>query len=1790
MSIRRSDTRKAAVARSNTTRKPKTLQDVKQGIRTLYEPAGSDVPEVDIVFVPGLGADPINSWRSNINDFNWTSDKDGIVRDFPKSRVLLYLYESAWTGPLKVKQYLGNLASTLLHGLKINREKCPRRPIVFIGHSMGGLVIAKAITLADARRDQFPAMFETIAGCVFFGTPFGGALAAAAASFFALVGEKFDKANSSKLLDLMKPEDEGLRELKNDFMRLVGKLSQKIELFCFYEEQPTNFAQLAGLPSWIKTPKEIAKFVTRESATLSGNSEMGLACIHRDLVKFDGPKDERYQLVRSPLKTIIHGAQLVVKNRLNSTRNINHETITDVMEVLEGAQIQKKRKALGGKYAASSWLTKEQEYRDWLSTASPDYDITSPISPNSPADANAKGVDCLWIEGPEGRGKTNNMIAAIDEIEKMIMADLESPSGQAPTLLAYFFFEPTPDYSTAEDLLKSLLWQLVKQQGVLAPYAKHFVKKKAKEDASKSTPQLTVENMWQVLQDMLSDEFIGSRVYFVINNLHVLPEESDSTTKLMNLINSELMNINLPNQKRVPVRWLFTSRDKYVVREALKAPGVRLIDLEDEKYESQVQLELRKHAYLEVRKLSEEKKYNKAAAYFTSSLIGRRAQNTQWIDIACIHLKEIPENENELTVRHILEDMPQDLASLLERAWLQIFSSNIPDVERIHEMLRALVLTFEDPTEPELGVLTGLYPKEEEKKAGEKKDEEKSKLRQLVERCKPLLVVKRTGGSGTEVKICFMNVVVKSHLLANAEKLLGLSKEATAWQHGVLSLRSFSHLMERLNYPEPEPEPEPEPAEGKEGDDDDDADDASEDASEASDDDDGDDSDDDVEDLSEDDSEWDSDSEDEEMDPEKEKVRDVALAYMVKHWLHHASKATAEIAEDLSLEEEFWKPKSLIRRRWLIEYARLNPSAFEDIDLDRNLSALHVAASVGFSQLVVALIKHGHQDELSLRDTNDDTPLHLAAYFGRVNIVEELLNRGAVIDDGKEDGNDTPLHNAALQGNVTIMRKLINRGADINACVPDDIGSVVNAAIYSGNREAIKLLIEKGASLTMVASEDEDYDAPLSLAAQLSDLSMFEYLIDSCADKLPPEEYDKALVAAAEAGRVEVFSKLLSYTHPQECFQKALDAATEEDNWDIIMVLLERYQGQALDYGALFEEASGTSENQDRVLQAVWKHANGEMLPDTLDKALIKAAGCGKHSTVEMLLRDFGANPDAADEECGTALTEVAYNGDLDLVKLLLDRKADVNASDGWALQTAAAEGHKEIVEELLEWNADVNACTANENFSAGTALQAACEAGKVDIVELLLEHKADPNLGPGPDTCPLIAATERGEDKIVELLIKAHANVNVFGGDDGSTPLIKAALYLPKESVELLSKAGAEINTPDNEGDTALIAAAYRGDQDSVEYLLGEGADIMHSNNEGLNAIQTAVKYANEECLPPLVNHASAILSAIKTAMESGNSVITDVIRSVKFVKQEGDSRRGSDASFVANDDAVLLASSVHESEDKANDDDQLIKKIETDEPSSMGLNSLFARPSELDAAVVPERDDTPLPTELAGLGVDNWFQEPSSNFTTNQSSQQWTPQIDTPSTPQMKIRRKPSPATSNSGQPPLALSPARSDYAGSPYQQEAPNPPLKQLNAPSLPPRTPLGQSTASYSSQSPTPQYQTWSPDQNTYNQTTPPLPNRTQYQSAPPEVQPAPLRPYAPYNPQSYPAEQYPMPTPPWSGGPSPQNQSQGQDQGTYFVGNPYDGDGYGGGVGGSGTRPEMKGQKSFFNIKFGKRSN
>ncbi|KAL7940787.1 hypothetical protein V8C42DRAFT_336550 [Trichoderma barbatum] len=1494
--VQRSGTRKGPNPNLNPAapKKQKGYDIVQQGIKELYPLEKANVvPDLDIVFVPGLGANPEDSWKSSKTEFNWTTHADGLQRDFPRARLLLYMYDSAWIGQLKVKQFMGNIAMGLLVGLRSKRENCQRRPIVFIGHSMGGLVVAKAITLVDSRRDLFPIMFEATTACIFFGTPFSGAPVAAVAAMYAYFAEKVDVAFSSKLLDLMKPGDEELRQLRHDFMRLVGKINPKIELFCFWEEHPTDFSQMAGLPSLFGLaknfiPKQYAEFVNRDSATLPGVEELGLACNHRDLVKFDGPKDDRWtQMVRDPVKKIIHGAQLAVRNRLNSVRDIDRAMISGIMDVLDGAQVQKKRKGLSQSFTPSSWIPQESEYLEWLQNTG-----------DAGKDAAPQPVDCLYIRGREGRGKTNATMAALQGIEKLIRENEENDIGQGPILLVYFFCDTTADYSTAEDVLKSAIRQLINQQETLAPYAKIFTKKKGKDDTNRSQQaQITVENMWQSIQDMLADEFIGSKVYFVLNNLHALPAESDSTIKLMKFIAAELEAIPSTGSKRVPTRWFITSRESHNIDDTLKVEGVRVIDLEDSRYENQVQLELRKHAKKMISAIGEQKQYNKALSYFASSLVGKRAQNTQWIDITCIQLGELSNTESDLRVRKILENMPQDLKTLLDHSWRQVFELNDSHVEKIKEMLRALVLTYEDPTESELGLLAGLNST----------DQDKGELRKLIEQCKPLLYLKRTSKSDSVV--CFVNIIVKTHLSENAKELLGLSNEEVKWQHGVLALRCFSHIKDTLDFTMPEPVSKESAIEGSEnanGDtveerdvaqhEDDEVEDAY--ASEPADDDDNGEEEEDEYSESEEMYEEEDEEDEEEENPEVEMVKDKALAYTVKHWLHHASNATLEIAEDLSFEDDFWKPDSTIRRRWMIEYARMT-TTFDNFDY-KTLNGLHVAASIGFRQLVAALIRNGHEAEIQQRDSLVNTPLHFAAYLGRPNIVEELLNRGAVIDDAAEIHEQTPLHMASFGGHIQVMKKLLLRGADPNA-IANDIGPVVNAAISSGSREAVELLVEHNVSLTF-DSDDENVQCPLALAALLADFSMFEYLIESYADKLRSQDYSAALVGAAAAGRIEVFNKLLDFSHDSAVFQSALDAAVEEWNWDIVKSLLDNCQG--LDVNGLFTEAATCSEPQDKMLQLAWEYANGSITQETLSNALYNATDREKITTVRLLLQSFDANPNAIGDEYGTALTAAAFDGIMEMVQLLLDAGANVNDPNGWALQTAAAEGHYEIVQELISRGAEVNACTQNANFAAGTALQGACESGRSDIVSLLLEKGANPNIGLGTDSPPILAACQRGEAHILEMLVNAKADVDVFGGYDSSTPLINAAAYLPMESLQVLLNAGADINLPDNDGDTALIVAAARGDVEALTFLLDNGADIMHSSKRDANALQTALaatqqseneeqdefvgsSNAHRECLSVLVDRVTILLDALKTAVDSGNTAVESVIRAASLSKQ---------------------------------------------------------------------------------------------------------------------------------------------------------------------------------------------------------------------------------------------------------------------------------------------------------------
>jgi ankyrin repeat protein len=156
---------------------------------------------------------------------------------------------------------------------------------------------------------------------------------------------------------------------------------------------------------------------------------------------------------------------------------------------------------------------------------------------------------------------------------------------------------------------------------------------------------------------------------------------------------------------------------------------------------------------------------------------------------------------------------------------------------------------------------------------------------------------------------------------------------------------------------------------------------------------------------------------------------------------------------------------------------------------------------------------------------------------------------------------------------------------------------------------------------------------------------------------------------------------------------------------------------------------------------------------DTGTKPLIWSSWNGYDNIVQILL-EHGADINAQGGDYGNALQAASTEGHDKIVQKLLERGADVNAQGGEygnALRAASSEGHDKIVQTLLKYGADINA----QGGPYGNALQAASSGGFDELVQILLDHGADVNAQSGPYGASLQAASTEGHDKTVQILLE---------------------------------------------------------------------------------------------------------------------------------------------------------------------------------------------------------------------------------------------------------------------------------------------------------------------------------------------------------------------------------------------------------------------------------------------------
>jgi ankyrin repeat protein len=391
-------------------------------------------------------------------------------------------------------------------------------------------------------------------------------------------------------------------------------------------------------------------------------------------------------------------------------------------------------------------------------------------------------------------------------------------------------------------------------------------------------------------------------------------------------------------------------------------------------------------------------------------------------------------------------------------------------------------------------------------------------------------------------------------------------------------------------------------------------------------------------------------------------------------------------------------------------------------------------------------------------DERSNQPIHWAVMTRQLDIIDELLARGADINAARFDGarpiqlingdyhyrgwRDVPAQVTTTPADV--LAHLRARGAYVD----------INTSAHAGDIQRVRTLLDQDPALANRVSQYVSYypgsGAALTNAAARGHLEIVKLLLARGADPNLPEEgiapRGHALYAAVVGGYFEVAKLLLEHgANPNPEVESSADALSRAiSNGDQRMIDL------LCSYGASRPVHLLAYDGDVRTAAAVFA-ANRALADDPA--ALANAAGEGHEAFVRLMLRyqpdlptrvsfpawlvgaktrelnellfQHGMNPSQPDWLRVTPLHEFARTGDVEKAALFIEHGADLHARDD------------DICSTPLGW---------------------AAKYGQITMVELLLRSGAKPNLPDDPPwATPLQWAIRRGHQHVADLL-RRHA------------------------------------------------------------------------------------------------------------------------------------------------------------------------------------------------------------------------------------------------------------------------------------------------------------------------------------------------------------------------------------------------------------------------------------------------
>jgi len=141
-----------------------------EGLTVLYDPIHTQ-HSADCIAISGLASHPFGSWQPRGDDKTFMWIRDAIPASLPGVRTIVYGYDSKLLHSRSF-QSISDIARGLVLYLKSCGWNLPSsKPIVFLAHSLGGLVLKDAIVQMADRDESIAGILDNICGAIMFGVP-----------------------------------------------------------------------------------------------------------------------------------------------------------------------------------------------------------------------------------------------------------------------------------------------------------------------------------------------------------------------------------------------------------------------------------------------------------------------------------------------------------------------------------------------------------------------------------------------------------------------------------------------------------------------------------------------------------------------------------------------------------------------------------------------------------------------------------------------------------------------------------------------------------------------------------------------------------------------------------------------------------------------------------------------------------------------------------------------------------------------------------------------------------------------------------------------------------------------------------------------------------------------------------------------------------------------------------------------------------------------------------------------------------------------------------------------------------------------------------------------------------------------------------------------------------------------------------------------------------------------------------------------------------------------------------